>query len=156
MRSMEGGLRADPEDLEAQLVKARLLRRMKQDSASETILRALAADEQALPQLRAQAWAELAQMLDRQEQYDDAMQAMLKCKELMMPNEAALLKSSEAHQHQLRNLAESMTAAHFQGWQEEVREFPLQRVATLTGFPRSGTTLLEQVLDAHPGLVSSD
>jgi hypothetical protein len=26
----------------------------------------------------------------------------------------------------------------------------------LTSFPRSGTTLLEQVLDSHPGLVSSD
>lgn len=30
------------------------------------------------------------------------------------------------------------------------------RVALLTGFPRSGTTLLEQLLDAHPDLVSSE
>jgi Sulfotransferase family len=29
-------------------------------------------------------------------------------------------------------------------------------MALLTGFPRSGTTLLEQVLDAHPDLVSSE
>jgi hypothetical protein len=29
-------------------------------------------------------------------------------------------------------------------------------VALLTSFPRSGTTLLEQVLDSHPDLVSSD
>ena len=29
-------------------------------------------------------------------------------------------------------------------------------MAVLASFPRSGTTLLEQVLDSHPGLVSSD
>jgi hypothetical protein len=29
-------------------------------------------------------------------------------------------------------------------------------MAVLAGFPRTGTTLLEQVLDSHPGLVSSD
>jgi hypothetical protein len=39
---------------------------------------------------------------------------------------------------------------------ETGRSFPRQKVALLTGFPRTGTTLLEQVLDSHPGLVSSD
>jgi hypothetical protein len=29
-------------------------------------------------------------------------------------------------------------------------------MAVLAGFPRTGTTLIEQVLDSHPGLVSSD
>ena len=31
-----------------------------------------------------------------------------------------------------------------------------RRTALLTGFPRSGTTLLEQLLDAHPDLISSE
>src|SRR5262245_64356584 len=39
---------------------------------------------------------------------------------------------------------------------EDGRRFPAQKLAVLAGFPRSGTTLVEQVLDSHPGLVSSD
>jgi tetratricopeptide (TPR) repeat protein len=156
MRLVEDCLKADPEYLEALLFKARLLRRVKEEAAAESIFRNLAADERALPQLRAQAWAELAQMLDGHEQYREAMEAMLKCKELMRPNEAAILKDSELHQRQLQDLAESITTAQLQRWRDEAHDFSIHRIATLTGFPRSGTTLLEQVLDAHPGLVSSD
>jgi len=32
----------------------------------------------------------------------------------------------------------------------------MRKVAVLTGHPRSGTTLLEQILDSHDGLISSD
>src|SRR5205807_3632929 len=41
-------------------------------------------------------------------------------------------------------------------WGTACGAFEPKRVAVLTGFPRSGTTLLEQVLDSHTGLVSSD
>src|SRR6266567_2864317 len=33
---------------------------------------------------------------------------------------------------------------------------PTRRLALLCGHPRSGTTLLEQVLDAHPGILSAE
>jgi Sulfotransferase family len=56
----------------------------------------------------------------------------------------------------LRRLADSLTPAHFQRWAEAGRAFDTRKVAVLTSFPRSGTTLLEQVLDSHSGLVSSD
>ena len=41
-------------------------------------------------------------------------------------------------------------------WREAAEGFAPRRMALLTGFPRSGTTLLEQVLDAHPDVVSSE
>jgi hypothetical protein len=56
----------------------------------------------------------------------------------------------------LRALTDSLTPAHFQRWRIQARTFPARKVAVLTGFPRSGTTLLEQVLDSHSGIVSSD
>src|SRR5262249_14942447 len=53
-------------------------------------------------------------------------------------------------------LAEAVTEGDLARWAESARELPQRKVALLTGFPRSGTTLLEQILDSHPGLVSSD
>lgn len=106
--------------------------------------------------VRAQAWTEIAQACDRGGEYDEAMQAMLRCKELLREHEGPFHRESEGLQKILRTLAESVTAAHFERWAEATRSFPRQKVALLTSFPRSGTTLLEQVLDSHPGLVSSD
>jgi tetratricopeptide (TPR) repeat protein len=80
---IEDCLRAAPDYLEAELFKARLLRRLKQEAASESVFRALASNNQASPELRAQAWAEIAQMHDRHEEYGPAMQAMLKSKEIL-------------------------------------------------------------------------
>src|SRR5262249_35083825 len=48
------------------------------------------------------------------------------------------------------------TSVHFQRWADAGHAFPRVETAVLAGFPRSGTTLLEQVLDSHSRLVSSD
>jgi tetratricopeptide (TPR) repeat protein len=141
---------------EAQLMKARLLRRQNDETGCDTILRTLAVDERVHPLVRAQAWAEMAQAYDRHGDYDAAMEAMLRGKELLRDQEKPLLHESEKLQKILWTIAESATPAHFQRWMETGKSFPRQKVALLTGFPRTGTTLLEQVLDSHPGLVSSD
>jgi len=153
---IEDCLRAAPDYLEAALFKARLLRRMKDPAAAEALFRKLAADDQAHPLVRAQAWTEIAQRLDQEGDYDAAMGAMLNCKAILRKEETPLLRESEALQQHLRNLAESLTREHFQRWLAAGQAFAPRKLAVLTSFPRSGTTLLEQVLDSHPGLVSSD
>jgi tetratricopeptide (TPR) repeat protein len=153
---IEDCLRTDPGYLEAQLFKARLLRRLKREADSDALLRNLATNEQAHPLVRAQAWAEIAQMLDRQEQFKPAMEAMLTCKQFLLPWEASARQESDMVLGHLRRLADSLTPVHFQRWAEAGRAFNSRKVAALTSFPRSGTTLLEQVLDSHSGLVSSD
>ena len=115
---IEDCLRAEPDYSEAQLFKARLLRRLKDELASESVFRELAANEQAHPQVRAQAWAEIAGMHDRQEEYAQAMQAMLKCKEILLPGESTMRQASDIVLGHLRGLAESLTPAHFQRWRE--------------------------------------
>jgi tetratricopeptide (TPR) repeat protein len=149
-------LHAMPDYREAELFKARLLRRLKDTAGAEAIFRRLASDENSHPEVRAQAWAEIAQGLDRAGDYDAAMAAMLNSKALLTPREAPLLQESENLQRHLRTLIESLTPAHFQRWADAGKTFPPQKMAVLASFPRSGTTLLEQVLDTHPGLVSSD
>ena len=81
---------------------------------------------------------------------------MSRCKELLRPDEGPLLKESEALQGHLRALVESLSSQQFKRWSEAGKVLPRRKLAVLTSFPRSGTTLLEQVLDSHPGVVSSD
>lgn len=153
---IEECLRAEPDYLPAELFRSSLLRRMKDEPGAEAILRNLSSRADADPLIRAQAWAGIAQMLDRSGDYEGAMSAMLHCKEILREAEGPVLKESEMLQQHLRKLAGSLTPAHFARWVEAGRSFPRQKMAVLAGFPRTGTTLLEQVLDSHPGLVSSD
>jgi hypothetical protein len=152
---IEDCVRTAPDYLEALLFKARLLRRLKEESASESLFRELAGNQQAHAEVRAQAWAEIAQTHDRHQEYEPAMAAMLKSKELLLQREGALRQNADAVMAHLRALVDSLAPAHFKRWAQAIPQGP-QKVAVLTGFPRSGTTLLEQVLDSHPGLVSSD
>ncbi len=81
---------------------------------------------------------------------------MLRCKDLIRPEESLIRQESEAIQRHLRELASSLTPDHFRRWAEVPGHVAPRKQAVLCSFPRSGTTLLEQVLDSHPGLVSSD
>ena len=153
---IENCLRAVPGYWEAHLFKARLLRRMKDEAGAEALFRKLSASETAHPQVRAQAWTEIAQLHDRHGDYDAAMTAMLKCKTIMSASDAAVMQESDSTLNHLRKLADSLTQAHFERWAADGKNFPARKMAVLCSFPRSGTTLLEQVLDGHPGLVSSD
>lgn len=153
---IEDCLRTEPGYLEAQFFKARLLRRIKNEAASEALFRDLAANEHAPPQVRAQAWAEIAARHDRQEEYEPAMRAMLQCKQILLQREGRLRKESDTVLGHLSALTASLTLDHFHRWSTAARDLPDKKTAVLTSFPRSGTTLLEQVLDSHSGLVSSD
>lgn len=147
--------RLAPDYLEARLFHARLWRRTGREAEAESLLRDLAGSDSAHPFLRSQAWAEVAQMLDRRGEYHAAMEAMLRAKSLLLPRAGPILRESELVLGHLGRLAASLTAGHFRRWAESQPE-PAERVAVLTSFPRSGTTLLEQMLDAHSDLVSSD
>ncbi|HAB16450.1 MAG TPA: sulfotransferase [Verrucomicrobiota bacterium] len=153
---VEECLRNDPTYREAQLLRARLLRRLKHDEEAFDAFRKLAQDGSVHPAVRAQAWAEVAQTLDRREEYRAAMSAMLRCKELMREREGPVLQEAEFVLRHLGRLADGLTSSHYRHWADEARDRPPCRPAVLTSFPRSGTTLLEQVLDSHSGLVSSD
>jgi Sulfotransferase family len=58
---------------------------------------------------------------------------------------------------QVEVMAQNITAEKLQSWADARKDLePLQPVALLCGYPRSGTTLLEQVLDSHPAIVSAE
>ncbi|MBX3733824.1 MAG: sulfotransferase [Verrucomicrobiae bacterium] len=153
---VEECLRLVPGYAEARLMHARLIRRLGDEDTALRAFRELAMQESAHPAVRSLAWTEAAQCLDRREAYDEAMQALLAAKELMRPLEGPVLREATFVVEHLGRLADSLTADDFQRWSAAAREFPQHRTAVLTSFPRSGTTLLEQVLDSHSGVISSD
>jgi hypothetical protein len=138
------------------LVRGRIQRRQKKLAEAEATFRDLT---QRLPpdsEWACQAWSELAQMKDREGDWDAAIIAIENCKRVQKLHEASHLAASEKMQAQMRDLLADITRDHFRRWRDDVAHLPPSRVALLTGFPRSGTTLLEQLLDAHPDLVSSE
>jgi len=149
-------LAKEPDFVEAQLMEARLRSRLGETGKAEESFRRIAKTQSAHAWVRAQAWTELAQLLDRAGGFDEAMQAMLAGKQLLLAHEAKAKRDSDLVLEHLRLLAQSVTPEHWRRWLEAARDLPPVRAAHLLGFPRSGTTLLEQVLDAHPEVISSE
>jgi tetratricopeptide (TPR) repeat protein len=142
---------------EPRLVLARVLR-ARGDAAAEAILLDITS-RAGHPMLLVQAWGELCQLRDRQGDYDGAVAAIEKAKAILrqLPGAQRLSKQALVNNEVLRQVYEGLDAATLAEW-KAVGLAPDPRVAGvahLLGFPRSGTTLLEQVLDAHPGLADS-
>jgi tetratricopeptide (TPR) repeat protein len=143
---------------EPRLVLARVQRRRgKAADAEKTLLDITSRPNH--PMLHVQAWGELCQLRDRQGDYDGAVAAIERAKVILRATPEAQRLSQQAlvHNEVLRRLYASLDRATLDEWRRS--DLPpdprVSGVAHLLGFPRSGTTLLEQVLDAHPGLVDS-
>jgi Sulfotransferase family len=130
-------------------------RRRGEIARAESGLRALVANKSHTWPTRAQAWYELAQLLDDNERYDDAFEALLAAKRLMLPHAAAALGQNRDTLRRNEQLVPSLEKSHFERWRE-LADDSTYRLAILTSHPRSGTTLVEQLLDSHDQLISAD
>jgi hypothetical protein len=104
---------------------------------------------------RIRGWYELGTILDRQERYDEAMAAFLEAKALIRPQAAQFIAPQQSVRAQLEQAASEITADVLKRWRDRQEDQP-RRFALLCGHPRSGTTLLEQVMDSHPDIISSE
>ena len=72
-----------------------------------------------------------------------------------LPETNIAQKRSDQEHRWLHHLTDSVTPSHFKSWSQ--RESPNSPESVLlTGCPRSGTTLIEKILDAHPSVISAD
>ena len=108
------------------------------------------------PNLTAEAWAELALLLDARGDYDGAWEAVGRGKRLQLERDAAERRTAEHVLGRFARLADEVTPEQLRRWHDAGSRFSPRRLALLTGVPRSGTTLLEQILDSHPDIVSSE
>ena len=154
---VDRALARNPDYPAALLVRARLERVAGRLEAAEETLRLFI--NQPIPDnwVHTQAWYELATILDRQGNYDAAMAAYRQAKALLQPQAAPYLAELKALRDRLKVMEANVSAAMLERWTANAPALaPARKLALLCGHARSGTTLLEQVLDAHPDIVSAE
>jgi tetratricopeptide (TPR) repeat protein len=139
---------------EARLILARALRRQGAMEDAITTLHDAIAHEGAPASIRAKHYYELANVLDKTSQYRDAASALTKAKEQLAGDARMMRAHADEAAYTLRRIVQDLSPERVAQWMAASADVPPARVASIVGFPRSGTTLLEQILDAHPQIVS--
>lgn len=144
-----------PTSFESRFLLARLHRRTGEPDKSEQGLRKVTKSE-AHWTVKTQAWFELGQLYDQAGEYQQALNAINQGKSLQAPHATGELERASREDRHVENVLASVSKLHLSAWRQTTSELEQHPVALLTGPPRSGTTLLEKVLDGHPNIVSSD
>jgi Flp pilus assembly protein TadD len=132
----------------------------KFDSAEQQFRDLLASHPQDL-YIRYGCHAELAHIYDRTERFEEAMAQLVKGKRLGPQNsnqESERCQIDVWHDDilaKVRALPKNILAQWGENFPARLRK-PATSLTLLTGSARSGTTLLERVLDAHPNVVAAD
>ena len=146
--------RADPR---VWLKEAALRRVNGKSDEAEALLRSLLANAAAGKVVRVEALYELGGILDRGGRYDEAMSALLEAKAIQRTMAAPYAAALQLMHDRAREMERTITADVLRRWRADAAQLqPSRRIALLCGHPRSGTTLLEQVLDAHSDITSSE
>jgi tetratricopeptide (TPR) repeat protein len=156
---VESCLAQHPKDERALYFKAFLLHRRGLNTEAETALRDLLKSGQLKPDVECSVQYLLGVVLDALGQYGEAIVWLGSAKAQLRKrtDTAALEKSYDKMDRARRRLLEELTPEVMQRWREESAASPSpHKLAFLGGSPRSGTTLVEQILGAHPDVVAFD
>jgi len=159
--AIESCLKIDPRDDQARYFAAVLDRRENKIEDAERRLRDLIASGPIHQYVQYAARYELAEVLNRTDRFDEAMQTLAEAKKLVraLGDTDAMLKEYNQMAEMYRRSTQALPANILRAWS---REFPerqreaIPKLAFLGGHPRSGTTLLEQILGAHPDVAALD
>ena len=155
---VEQAVRDWPDHPNANFYAAKLLRRAGDTEAAIAAFRNLTRRTDVSAEVKANAWYEIANVLDKSGEYDAAFETLLQAKEAYRGQTDSQWRVAHRIAENNELMLSTITASHFQRWADWGNDLaPLpSRLAWLIGHPRSGTTLIEQVLDSHVGLVSAD
>ena len=156
---VETCLARHPRDDQARYFRALLLHRKKQDGEAETALRDLIKDGPQYPYVKYAAPHLLGVVLDQLGHYDEAMRWLVEAKAQVrtITDTSLLEKGYDEGDRRRRELLAGLTPEMIRRWrQEPPASQERHQIALLGGHPRSGTTLLEQVLDANPDVLAFD
>lgn len=159
--AIEECLRIDPHDDQARYFSAVLDRREGKIEGAERRLRELIQSAPKHPYVRYACRYELAQVCDRTDRFDEAMKFLGEAKQIVraLTNTDLLLKGYDQGAASARRFTNALPPNILETWDsyfpKEKRE-AIPRLAFLGGHPRSGTTLIEQILGAHPAIAALD
>ncbi len=151
------GLRKDASDPTCLLVSGKVLRRKKEFTTALECLRSVTSRSSAPISLVISAYHESANIKDALGDCAGAIADLTAGKTLLLNHSDVerLRQRSLSHQQNHHHFLTSIDAGYFEragGWSPRQR----RRLALLAGHPRSGTTLLEQILDSHTDLISAE
>jgi tetratricopeptide (TPR) repeat protein len=148
-----------PKDDQARYFHAFLLHRQKKDAQAETALRDLIKDGPQYPYVKYASRHLLGVVLDQLGNYTEAMKWLLEAKAQVrtITDTPLLERQYDQTDHLRRKLLAELTPEMIRRWRQEAPATPERyQIAFLGGHPRSGTTLLEQILDANPDVLAFD
>jgi len=137
------------------LLKGRLLRREKDQEMALQLFRQVAQDESAHFYHRAEGSYEVANLEDARGDYRAAYKAACSAKQLMLPIASEFLGMGDVWRVRQQEMQEALTPELIETWKSQTSE-KKRNPALLTGCPRSGTTLFEQIIGTHPQIQSFD
>jgi tetratricopeptide (TPR) repeat protein len=149
----------DPQNTQVLCVKALLLHRQGRNSEAETLLRDLIKTGPQDLNVDYAIRHQLAVVLDALGQHTEAMQRLQEAKAVLRQtaNVAKMEQDYDRADQRRRELLAALKPETIQRWRREGAALPFRhRLAFLGGHPRSGTTLLEQILGAHPAIAAFD
>ena len=147
----------DRKDRRVLLEEAILRRQRGQVPEAESLFHGLLSNPDVGVPVRIRALYELVNILDSEGRFDEAMAALLEVKALQRPHAGPFAATLQHIQNRAKEMERTITTAVLDRWRADAAKLPPpRRIALLCGHPRSGTTLLEQVLDAHSDVTSAE
>jgi tetratricopeptide (TPR) repeat protein len=150
----EKALRLDAKNQIALLVLGRVLLREGEWKGVETLLTPMSGDPQVSPTNRAIAIGLVGEALDRMGRTDEAFAAFASANALLRQLHASALDATDSpfHPNTIERLTAFLDRQDASAWPSPA-SFEQPAPVFLVGFPRSGTTLLDQILSSHSGIV---
>ena len=158
-RCLEECLRRHPNDAQALYFRAFLWNRRGRNEKAETALRDLIKSGAGDAAVRQSSRHLLGTVLDELGKYAEAPAWLGEAKALLRqsPEAAALEKIYDKSDRQRQELLAALKPSDLQRWrQEDPLAMDGRQLVFLGGHPRSGTTLVEQILGAHPDVLAFD
>jgi tetratricopeptide (TPR) repeat protein len=154
--AVRAALRIDPHQCLALTIRARERLRDGSLDDAEKDLRGVV-DRATTPVDRAAAWHLLGDLLERRAQYNDSFAAHMEGNRARasVPATKAMLENPFPRRLGLYT-SHPDAAAFYRRWGARRFDDGIPAPVILCGFPRSGTTMGEQILAAHPDVTSTD
>lgn len=148
----DAALRFDPGNAVARLALARVLMREKDFAGAEAMLTPVLQSRRAPAEVRAQALGLVGDSRDRRDDARGAFEAFTAANHVSLQVHGAWLNASERlyHPDSVRRMAEMVSTLDVSGWSAPAGT---RSPVFLVGFPRSGTTLLDQILSSHGDII---
>jgi tetratricopeptide (TPR) repeat protein len=148
----------DPDNVNILLPSARLHLRNKEFDKAKECLNKIVSDPEVNPKWRrASAYHDLGKISDRQENYDEAFENYSKGQQLLFEVNTSTGANLAMNYYNLVDVYKQwFIEKNTSIWPKERTASGMPNPVFLIGFPRSGTTLTEQIIAAHPNIIATD